>query len=813
VKPDDEDGSTPNHRSVRNWRAPILQEILTCSRWALSRLTRSSQQSAEETLPTAAQSLNLSSLNDLPNVSLDYPLVSTKSAKSEPLNDPKEEEILSPTTSTVTLTPSKKRTGKTSEYFNKPSPQKKIRSLAGTVSCLEIAPLWDSKFGLIQEEFAHDPFNLLIAVVFLNKTKGSCAIPIFRQILEMYPTPQQLAEADAPTLTFIIQTLGLQNQRAKILIGLAKSWTRNPPAKGRRHRTLHYPYQGAAQDIKIGEILSDDDQRPGAWEIGHLPGLGPYAFDSWRIFCRDKLRGLANGWNGEGTGPMFEPEWKRVVPKDKELRAILKWMWLKEGWAWNPISGDKEVASEELMQRAEKGGFEWDAGADRPRETNPQLSDKIDKLGIIQSLPKDEVQFNKNEGAETIQGVKEGEDPHEDSDDANSGPDRFGPGGSGGESSSSSSHFSDHPENSDSSEDESEEESASNEPATDDPEITRSKTAIPVDEELGEEESEDERSEDDELRVEAPKAKRRKLDVEGNNTSLPSSKLSSKHPEGKYRCTVSGCNKTFATNKSRKRHLQSIHDKDKFICTLCGASLSRKDKLTNHMNKIHAAQKDSHCSECEDSFWTTDLLNRHVRLVHRGLKSFECIICDIELSRKDKFDQHLLTARHKANALEQEKNRDEDEQSTDVNIDHATNILEHDQDIEGAIEQPSVLKCRVCDVRFSKKSKLQRHFGTAKHARNVLERKDVEPESGDGADEAGEREEIDKAEVFKWTVCNVELSRRDKLEKYALTAKHARNVAEQESAKKEGKKRVAVDYDSEVFGEDIQTDCSHDEED
>jgi len=33
-------------------------------------------------------------------------------------------------------------------------------------------------------------------------------------------------------------------------------------------------------------------------------------------------------------GKMFEPEWMRVVPKDKELRAFLRWKWLKEGWNW-----------------------------------------------------------------------------------------------------------------------------------------------------------------------------------------------------------------------------------------------------------------------------------------------------------------------------------------------------------------------------------------------------------------------------------------------------------------------------------------------
>lgn len=83
---------------------------------------------------------------------------------------------------------------------------------------------------------------------------------------------------------------------------------------------------------------------------------GPYALDSWRIFCRDVLRGVATGWNGENSKQEgFQPEWMRVLPEDKELRAYLRWMWLKEGFVWDPYTGEKEVAGPELV-RAAMGG-------------------------------------------------------------------------------------------------------------------------------------------------------------------------------------------------------------------------------------------------------------------------------------------------------------------------------------------------------------------------------------------------------------------------------------------------------------------------
>lgn len=111
-----------------------------------------------------------------------------------------------------------------------------------------------------------------------------------------------------------------------------------------------------------------------AWEIGHLT-QGPYAIDSWRIFCRDVLLGRSSDWCGreaqleaepgsegaaEAPGPDFEPEWKRVLPQDKELRACLRWMWMREGWDWDPRTGVRKPLPEELRRAVEEGRVGWD---------------------------------------------------------------------------------------------------------------------------------------------------------------------------------------------------------------------------------------------------------------------------------------------------------------------------------------------------------------------------------------------------------------------------------------------------------------------
>lgn len=229
---------------------------------------------------------------------------------------------------TSSLSSTKRASTKTSPYFPKTTTRPKSSPKASTPT----PPLTASHFGLIQELLAQQPFHLLLAVILLNKTSGRAAIPTLFTLIARYPTPRSLAIASVSEITAQIAHLGLQNSRARTLIALARTWCAAPPSKHVRHRTLHYPFPGAGADIKPGTTVGAEevDARTGAFEIAHLPGVGAYALDSWRIFCRDVLRGVAAGWNGEGAGEGFEAEWKRVRPEDKELRAFLGWMWERE---------------------------------------------------------------------------------------------------------------------------------------------------------------------------------------------------------------------------------------------------------------------------------------------------------------------------------------------------------------------------------------------------------------------------------------------------------------------------------------------------
>ncbi|KAK4044570.1 hypothetical protein C8A01DRAFT_42746 [Parachaetomium inaequale] len=249
-----------------------------------------------------------------------------------------------------------------------PSTTKKRRPPRGTVSSLPIPPLSADSFGLIQEELADDPFRLLVAITFLIRTTGKAAIPVFRQLMERFPTPDALAVADSAEVIPLIHPLGLSVVRCAAIQKYARMWLERPPSRKVRYGVKNYPQPGDGRCVRAAEEFGPEDGsgvsggQPvdavadardraigSAWEIGHLT-QGPYALDSWRIFCRDVLLGRSNHWTGKENAPEFQPEWMRVLPRDKELRACLRWLWMREGWEWDPLTGEREPLREDMRR-------------------------------------------------------------------------------------------------------------------------------------------------------------------------------------------------------------------------------------------------------------------------------------------------------------------------------------------------------------------------------------------------------------------------------------------------------------------------------
>ncbi|KAF2126976.1 hypothetical protein P153DRAFT_368997 [Dothidotthia symphoricarpi CBS 119687] len=170
--------------------------------------------------------------------------------------------------------------------------------------------------GLIQERICRSLFALVVQAMLWNKTRGTAGRPVLFQLLCTYPTPEILAAANEEDLVNMIWHLGLQCSRASNLIKMAAGWIEAPP--------------------RAETILKKKTFKPsnnGGCEISHLHGVGQYAEDSFRIFGRDRLRAA------DKSRYKFEPEWKRVIPQDKDLRRYIRWKWEVEGYEYDYESG------------------------------------------------------------------------------------------------------------------------------------------------------------------------------------------------------------------------------------------------------------------------------------------------------------------------------------------------------------------------------------------------------------------------------------------------------------------------------------------
>ena len=139
---------------------------------------------------------------------------------------------------------------------------------------LQSKPVWippKSPFDLVQEKLYTQPWKLLVATIFLNKTNNKVSLPILWQFFKLWPTPEAASTADPVQVAQLLQPMGLHNLRAKLIVRF--SW----------------------------EFLNKDWRYP-----VELYGIGKYGNDSYRIFCVE--------------------EWKEVKPSDKKLNLYHDWI-------------------------------------------------------------------------------------------------------------------------------------------------------------------------------------------------------------------------------------------------------------------------------------------------------------------------------------------------------------------------------------------------------------------------------------------------------------------------------------------------------
>ena len=184
---------------------------------------------------------------------------------------------LLPQTPTNSVKAKRERKSVISPYFNNPKPQLSSPPSTPTPSNLDKAfdkrskisvvesydtppslhhfhPTSSNEFGLIQEKLRHEPWKMLVAVVFLNVTTAKMALPLLAQLFERWPTPEALSqgmsslrlanEANFDELSTFLYPIGLYNTRAKRLIEFSTMWLSDPPRKDvltRRKGLAKYP--------------------------------------------------------------------------------------------------------------------------------------------------------------------------------------------------------------------------------------------------------------------------------------------------------------------------------------------------------------------------------------------------------------------------------------------------------------------------------------------------------------------------------------------------------------------------------------------
>jgi len=162
-----------------------------------------------------------------------------------------------------------------SKYFpNKVLSKDKLKRII-----LKSKPVWvppKSPFNLVQESLYTDPWKLLVATIFLNKTNNKVSIPILWKFFDRWPVAEAASKGDPCEMAEMLQPMGLNKLRAKTIVRFSSEFL---------NLVWSYPIE--------------------------LHGIGKYGNDSYKIFCLG--------------------EWRNVQPRDKKLNLYHDWLSVKFG--------------------------------------------------------------------------------------------------------------------------------------------------------------------------------------------------------------------------------------------------------------------------------------------------------------------------------------------------------------------------------------------------------------------------------------------------------------------------------------------------
>jgi hypothetical protein len=135
-------------------------------------------------------------------------------------------------------------------------------------------------------------FRVLVVCIFLNRTRGEVAEPYIDSFFRDYPTVRSVRDAEPQKLLQrYFQSLGM-HRRAWWIVDLAREFLEDPPMP-------------MVLRCKVGEFDSHLS------EVAHLPGVGEYASDAWRLFCRKDFYAA--------NDICITEQWRSLRPNDRIL--------------------------------------------------------------------------------------------------------------------------------------------------------------------------------------------------------------------------------------------------------------------------------------------------------------------------------------------------------------------------------------------------------------------------------------------------------------------------------------------------------------
>jgi len=106
--------------------------------------------------------------------------------------------------------------GRASIYFQPCSVKSRLVPPRVGTECTWVPPR--SPFRLVQELLFHDPWKLLVATIFLNKTKAKVSLPVLWNFFDLWPNAELCQKADWRQISELLKPMGLYVKRAKMLI-------------------------------------------------------------------------------------------------------------------------------------------------------------------------------------------------------------------------------------------------------------------------------------------------------------------------------------------------------------------------------------------------------------------------------------------------------------------------------------------------------------------------------------------------------------------------------------------------------------------